>query len=456
MKLFNILNCVFRVNANKIRNIYKHSLKYSLSIDNHRSFIYIYIYIYKQTYHLYILLKLLKNFMDNISNGNVKVDTLARDQIFFDYKYKYLPLFEAYHNGEITMDDLHIWLLDFYSKCKNNYNNLYIDELLDLKIDSKAIDFEPNFVIAWFEKLAYIYENFDDLTDPRFLRQVKKLRKSAFLTLSKLKRNDDWHHLNISFSSEMNILIKDSVLYSYKNSYISLLNNYNDQKISIEEFLNDFTKIYEEGCKKYESVCLNTDELLDLEIDFKSLEFEFRILKPWLNISNEILCHIKTEDFLKDDEKRFQVWVRSILSQIEKNDFQIENQTFVLEKISKNCRIEVASDAIFYKDKDLYLKLVIRYNNREISTQEFVNSFYKIYNNGCREYRKISNNLEELSTLKIDPKCIGFEDRILEPWKYECETIITDSDNFACLSKEMERKFLGWASVLWNNLEFDY
>ena len=387
--------------------------------------------------------------------SNRRVDILARDQIFFDFN-PHLELFQAYCDDQVTTQDFARYHFDHCLICSEYDDNISIDALLNLKIDSKSLNFEPNFVTPWLKKCAHIFYDFDDLESPEFLQEEKKFRKSAFLTLSKLKRNDDWHNLNISFSSEMKILIKDSVLYSYKNRYISLLNNYNDQKIDVKKFLNDFIEIYKEGCQKYESISLNIDELLDLGIDFKSLEFESRILEPWQNISEEIFYCLENDQFLKSDEKKLRIWSKSILSQLKTNNFQPKNQTFVLEKISKNYRIEVASDAIFYKDKDLYLKLVIRYNNREISTQEFVNSFYKIYNNGCREYRKISNNLEELSTLKIDPKCIGFEDRILEPWKYECETIIIDSDNFACLSEKMEHKFLGWASVLWNDLEFDY
>ena len=256
--------------------------------------------------------------MNNISNGNVKVYILACDQIFFNYKSEYLLLFEAYLKDKIDRDDLFKSLIIYHNKCNANFNDIYIDELLNLKIDSRAINFRSKFSIAWVEKVAHLYDNFDDLTDPQFLRKVKKLRKSAFLTLSKLKRNDNWHNLNISFSSELNILIKDSVLYSYKNSYISLLYNYDDQKIDLEKFLNDFIKIYKEGYQKYESVCLNTDELVNLEIDFKSLAFESRILNPWFDISKEILC---SEDLLNNDNKKLQVWVRSILSQIEKNDF---------------------------------------------------------------------------------------------------------------------------------------
>ena len=116
----------------------------------------------------------------------------------------------------------------------------------------------------------------------------------------------------------------------------------------------------------------------------------------------------------------------------------------------------LARDAVFYRDKDLYFELVIQYNNRKISTQEFVNNFYKIYNNRYKEYIKISKDLKEFKTLEIDPKCMGFEVEILLPWKYECETIIIESDNFACLSEKMELKFLGWASVLYTDLEFDW
>ena len=121
-------------------------------------------------------------------------------------------------------------------------------------------------------------------------------------------------------------LLRDTIFYKDKISYIYCLKDYVNNYIEIEEFMSRFLLLYENSISNYKTASsVNTEQLLRTELNSKSFWFEDAIL---LNIDEarlKVLDEIKNNNFPPTEEKKFKQWIEYMLVKLKKNDFNIHN-----------------------------------------------------------------------------------------------------------------------------------
>ena len=121
-------------------------------------------------------------------------------------------------------------------------------------------------------------------------------------------------------------LLRDSIFYKDKSSYVSCLRAYVNNDIEIEEFMNRFDLAYENSLANHKTASsVNTEQLIRTEINMKSFWFEDAILVPIDEVKLEVLDEIEKNNFPSTEEKKFKDWLEYMLIKLEKNDFNIHN-----------------------------------------------------------------------------------------------------------------------------------
>ena len=112
----------------------------------------------------------------------------------------------------------------------------------------------------------------------------------------------------------------------------------------------------------------------------------------------------------------------------------------------------ISKDMILYQDLHNYIRLLKRYKCEKISTLGFIQSFFRIYNEGYKRWMEIAENHEELILLDINKKALKFDAEVLIYFEDKCHRI-AENIMSSTLTPEDEVELKNWSELMLDEMQ---